>query len=341
MAGPFTLKKPELLGTEKTESFNLQSPAKSDQRNSLAEALRKSIKPCTELSTLGIPKREKVLGDWFMEGDLGFIFAPRGLGKTWLSLGMATAIAGGKACGPWQANGARLVLYVDGEMPVESIERRINGMGAVESLAVLNHEALFHLGNKTLNLADPATQATITDYILAAGIKVLILDNLSCLFSGVKENEGDAWDPVKRWLLTLRRHRIAVILVHHAGRNGEMRGTSKREDDVFWIIRLDETSKDERDGAQFLSRFTKDRNSQKEQAPIEWQFTTLDSGAVDIVTREASSLDVFRQWVEDGLTSAEDIAREMNVSKGTVSKWARKAIEAGWLTKVGRAYAIA
>ena len=56
-----------------------------------------------------------------------------------------------------------------------------------------------------------------------------------------------------------------------------MRGTSKREDDVFWIIRLDEASKDERDGAQFLSRFTKDRNSQKEQAPIEWQFTTLDS----------------------------------------------------------------
>ena len=119
-----------------------------------------------------------------------------------------------------------------------------------------------------------------------------------------------------------------------------MRGTSKREDDVFWIIRLDEASKDQRDGAQFLSRFTKDRNSQREQAPIEWQFTTLASGKVEIVTREASSLDVFRQWIEDGLTSAEDIAREMHVSKGTVSKWARKAIEAGWLKKAGRGYAL-
>ena len=80
----------------------------------------------------------------------------------------------------------------------------------------------------------------------------------------MKENEGDAWEPVKQWLLTLRRNRISVVLVHHAGRNGEMRGTSKREDDVFWIIRLDEASKDQRNGAQFLSRFTKDRNFKPE-----------------------------------------------------------------------------
>ena len=120
-----------------------------------------------------------------------------------------------------------------------------------------------------------------------------------------------------------------------------MRGTSRREDDVFWIIRLDEASKDQRDGALFVSRFTKDRNSQKEQSPIEWQFSTLPSGMVDVVTREASSLDVFRQWIEDGLTSAEDISREMSVSKGTVSKWARKAMEAGWLKKQGRAYVLA
>ena len=31
------------------------------------------------------------------------------------------------------------------------------------------------------------------------------------------------------------------------------------------------------------------------------------------VTREASRIEVFRQRVEDGLTSAEDIAREMDV----------------------------
>jgi DNA-binding NarL/FixJ family response regulator len=58
-------------------------------------------------------------------------------------------------------------------------------------------------------------------------------------------------------------------------------------------------------------------------------------------TREASRIEVFRQLVEDGLTSAEDIAREMDVSKGTVSKLAKRAMKEGWLKKQGRKYALA
>ena len=59
----------------------------------------------------------------------------------------------------------------------------------------------------------------------------------------------------------------------------------------------------------------------------------------EINTREASSIEVFRQWLEDGLTSAEDIARKMGVSKGTVSKMAKRAMKEGWLKKQGREYA--
>jgi Mn-dependent DtxR family transcriptional regulator len=60
----------------------------------------------------------------------------------------------------------------------------------------------------------------------------------------------------------------------------------------------------------------------------------------EINTREASSIEVFRQWVEDGLTSAEDISREMGVSKGTVSKMAKRAMKEGWLKKQGREYVL-
>jgi hypothetical protein len=90
----------------------------------------------------------------------------------------------------------------------------------------------------------------------------------------------------------------------------------------------------------FISRFTKDRNSYREQAALEWKFTSVN-GSVEVATQAASSLDVFRQWLEDGLTSAEDIAREMHVTKGTVSKLARKAMDQGWLKKNGREYAFA
>lgn len=324
-----------------TDIEEIVTDRESDAGVDLAEAFRKSTKPCMELGGLGIPPRERVLGDWFMEGDLGFIFAPRGLGKTWLSLAMSSAISGGRDCGPWRAGQPRKVLYVDGEMPCESLGQRIAGMEGGENLAVLNHEALFHLSGKVLNLANMAAQDVLTKQMLADGVKVLVLDNLSCLFSGVAENDADAWERVLGWLLTLRRYRIAVVLVHHSGRNKEtMRGTSRREDAAFWVIRLDEVQGEQREGARFISRFTKDRNSRTEQSPIEWHFVTNESGGVRIATKEASGMDVFRQWIEDGLTGAEDIAREMGVSKGRISQMAKKAIESGWLKKEGRGYAL-
>ena len=326
---------------EEGPSPEAEENQKRDIRSELALAFTKSIRPCTELSNLGIPPRQKLLGDWFMEGDLRFIFAPRGVGKTWLALGMATALAGGNTCGPWHANGRHRVLYVDGEMPCEDLGKRIEGMAGVDALSVLNHEALFHLSGKVLNLGDSVTQEVLTELLLAAKTKVLMLDNLSCLFSGVAENDADAWESVLQWLLILRRHRIAAVLIHHAGRNKEtMRGTSRREDAAFWVLRLDGIEDEHRKGARFLSRFTKDRNSPCEQAATEWRFTTLEDGTVEIATHPASNIDVFRQWIADGLTSAEDIAKEMHVTKGTVSKWAKKAIDAGWLVKLGREYAL-
>jgi putative DNA primase/helicase len=119
-----------------------------------------------------------------------------------------------------------------------------------------------------LNVANADTQKALTAYVLETGAGLLVLDNLSCLCSGQEENNADSWEPVLHWLLTLRRHKVAVLIVHHAGRNGEMRGTSRREDAAFWVLRLDSTAEEQGAGrrATFLSRFTKERNSGKEQA---------------------------------------------------------------------------
>ena len=69
----------------------------------------------------------------------------------------------------------------------------------------------------------------------------------------------------------LRRRRIAVVIINHAGRNGEMRGTSKREDAAFWQIVLDPAEK-QGEGARFLSRFTKNRNTSADPLPLNWHF---------------------------------------------------------------------
>jgi len=322
----------------------LEPFTEAEEDRSIFNAFSKATIPFTRMKEIGIPERKKILGDWFYEGDLGFVFAPRGLGKTWFSLGMATAINRGDAFGPWKVQETVPVLYVDGEMPLESLERRISGMGADEWLSVLNHEALFHATGAVLNLTTPKAQDALTRLCMEQGFKVLVLDNLSCLFSGIAEDKADAWEAVLPWLLSLRRHRISVMIVHHSGRNGgHMRGTSKREDACFWVIKLDEVNDqggELKDGAKFISRFTKDRNSRVEQAPLEWSFQTDGDGKVSVTTREADGMAVLIQWVADGITSCEDLAREMDFSKGTISKMAKRAIEAGKLRKEGRGYAL-
>src|SRR5215831_10603286 len=86
-------------------------------------------------------------------------------------------------------------------------------------------------------------------------------------------------------------------LSHPAERRGEMRGTSKREDNVFWIIALDDTKKNAEDkrGARFISRFTKPRRNTQEEVPAyEWHFVTEDAtGEVSISHRLAQTMDVF------------------------------------------------
>ena len=87
-------------------------------------AISSAVLTPIEIGKLNLPKRQPILGTWFLEGDLGFIYGPRGLGKTWLAMLIASAISDGKSVGPWKANDPRKVLYVDGEMAIDaSLER--------------------------------------------------------------------------------------------------------------------------------------------------------------------------------------------------------------------------
>ena len=183
-------------------------------------------------------------------------------------------------------------------------------------------------------------QRAITAHCINTGVKVMILDNLSSLASGMKENEADSWELVNPWLLDLRRRKIAVVIVHHAGRSGEMRGTSKREDSVFWIIALDDAKKnaDDKRGARFVTRFTKSsRNTQEEIPPYEWHvITDNENGKVSISYKQTQTQEVFMQLITDGVTDCADLAEEMKVAKATISKWAKRMMDAGRLKKTSR-----
>jgi hypothetical protein len=153
-------------------------------------------------------------------------------------------------------------------------ERILGLVGQIpENLSIINHQVLFQANTETMNFAVSGQQQDLLRLALDLGKKVIVLDNISCLFSGVDEDKAREWEKVKLWLLDLRRHRLSPVLVHHTGYDlSHMRGTSKREDDAAWAIRLDSKKDDfETLGANFISRFTKYRGKQR-VLDYEWTF---------------------------------------------------------------------
>lgn len=66
----------------------------------------------------------------------------------------------------------------------------------------------------------------------------MVLDNLSTLFRSGKEYESDSWLPIQNWLLSLRSLNKLVLLIHHAGKSGQQRRTSRREDVLDTVITM-------------------------------------------------------------------------------------------------------
>src|SRR3989442_10822329 len=92
-------------------------------------------------------------------------------------------------------------------------------------------------------------------------LRVVILDNISCVFSGISDDGKEDWEPIASWLIRLRHRGLSVVLVHHAGKGGQQRGTSGREDALDTVIALEwPPNYDPKEGCHFHLRFTKARS---------------------------------------------------------------------------------
>jgi Mrp family chromosome partitioning ATPase len=87
---------------------------------------------------LEIPPREMLLGPIMPEKSLAMLYAPRGLGKSWLALSMAVAVATGGRLMRWEATKPRRVLILDGEMPLSDLQARLSAILLGAGVAVPN-----------------------------------------------------------------------------------------------------------------------------------------------------------------------------------------------------------
>ena len=288
---------------------------------------------------INMPPREMLLDPILPEKSLAMLYAPRGIGKTLLSLSIGLAVASGCQLLRWHAPRQRRVLYVDGEMPLVSLQERLraisSSMGAVTPndgfrvLAADNTE-------KGLSIGSEEGQRALNPLLI--DVDLVIFDNLSTLCTNGSESASEAWVPMQNWLLKLRRQGIAVLLVHHAGTNGRQRGTSRREDalDTVIALRRPEDYSPEQ-GARFEVHFEKLRNwvDGDGAVPFEAKLESLEADQGEGVrwsSRERSP-PVLKQVAElfrDGLTVRE-VAAALKMSKTEAGRLRLRALGEGLL----------
>ena len=158
------------------------------------------------------------------------------------------------------------------------------------------------------------------------GVELLILDNLASLLAGQHENDADGWMAVQQWLLRLRRRGISVVVVHHAGKNGEQRGISNREDLLDTSISLRRPSDySPAEGARFEVHVAKGRGLRGAPAlPFEASLATEADKAVWTV-RPIEDVESARveALLADGM-SIRDIAEETGIARSTVHRLKKK-----------------
>jgi hypothetical protein len=295
-----------------------------------------------DLLARDFPAKDLLLTPWLRLQDLAMVHAWRGVGKTYFALGVAYAVAGGGSFLGWEAPRARKVLYLDGEMPGAAIKERL---AAIVEGAADEHEP----PEGCFRIVTPDAQAVpIPDLATARGqealaavigdAELIVVDNLSAWARSGVENEGESWLPIAGWALRMRREGRAVLFVHHAGKNGAQRGTSRREDLLDVVLKLKHPGDYQaEEGARFEIHFEKARGLFGEAVRSIEATLTRDGIGNPIWTHrwaEGATAASVIQLRRDGLSAAE-IATELGVNRSTVYRALKKAEAEATLTTGG------
>lgn len=281
-----------------------------------------------ELLTLNVKPRGHILEPIIPEQGLVMVHASRGIGKTYFAFTIAYAVAsGGRAFNRWDAKEPHSVLYLDGEMPLASVQERIRNLVEATGYAPSNPNSLRFLTPDMQtdwlmpNLATEEGQDAIEPFVQDADL--IIVDNLATLARTGKANSEDEWWPVQSWLLRMRHRGKSALIVHHDGKGQTQRGTSSKEDILDTVIQLKRPSDyDPQEGARFEVILTKARGIVGAEAES-FEAKLVDDCRWEVRTLE-DALEKTIQELDTRKMSVREIADAVGCSHSTVQRICKK-----------------
>lgn len=326
----------------------------------------KSIKTSTlKLPTLGelletrFKERKYLMFPWLREQESVMVYADTGVGKSMFALSLALAVAGGGEFLGWRpqekddGEGWR-VLYVDGEMHGQDIQERaallldtipgINRQAAMGNIRFLPRQ-LQEPGQEFPCITDTTGMDFLMRRVMNGRLDLIILDNFSTLGEVEDENAASSFNAIQDFLLRLKTTGVATLLVHHAGKSGDFRGSSKLAATFETIIKLERLN-DEKitSEAQFRVRWDKVRagGPKKTARAVVAKLTTLPTFSFEkpektVWEYEASDLDRledFKERLQAGeFVTLTEAATFYDTTKMSISRWKDKGIRLGLWTK--------
>jgi hypothetical protein len=286
------------------------------------------IQPASRLLEPAAAPRPFMLEPIIAPGTAALIYGAPGVGKSFLALGLALAAAGGGSFLGWTAPRPRNVLYLDGEMSRETVAERLRLFGPPPPSL-----RMWLAADQNRHKLDLSTKAGLLHLMASWGaVDLVVIDSLSSL-TGTTHRDPERWTELRHFLAFHQSHGRAIVLVHHANRDGAMRGIGQRADAMDLIMAV-RRPRDWRpaDGARFEVHLEKTRHhGGAALAPIEARLCTTDgrghwqwSSAGSAQLRRAADL------LQQGM-KAEAVGKAIGVSRRTAYRLQRRARELGWI----------
>jgi len=296
-----------------------------------------------EFVKIPIKQRRSILHPFIKEGFIGMVFGPRGSGKTFFIMGCIEAIVTGGKFGPWECSMPIKTMFLDAELAHDDVVDRFSNLLSKPKKAKLYiHSSAVDAdrGHKVPALEDEKWREGFKKHQIDLGVKFFVIDNISSMTVD-DENAKDVWSPINQWLISLRHVGITTFIIHHAGKSGDQRGTSGREDNMDIVIKLSlPNGYQVTDGCRFTVKFVKSRVPRKELHYLReiemryddekgvWSYGAVEGGNRDL------KLEALKMRLEGN--TYKGIGTAVGKSAATISSWMKKFKEEAILGENGK-----